>query len=93
MNIEDISDSTENATIVGLIIEKRVEPTHHIELAKATLRDDTGKIILNLWRDQIDQCQIGDIVMITDAFAEVYNNILELNTGGSIIVLDRSSTN
>ena len=67
-------------------------PTHRIRLAKVILQDDTGSIILNLWRDQVDQCQVGDIVKVVYAFVRPYKGILELNTGENIEVLERTES-
>jgi len=56
-------------------------------MAKAKLRDDTGEIILNLWRQQIDTAQEGNVVILRNAFAREFSGVVELNIGadGEII--------
>jgi len=61
-------------------------------VARATLEDDTGKIALNLWRDQIDIVEEGDVVRIENGFVRTYKDQLELNVGsrGKIVRISRS---
>ena len=58
--------------------------------AKATLEDETGSIVLNLWRNQIDQCQEGDLVKVSNAFVKFYRGVRSLNTWQDIEVLERA---
>jgi replication factor A1 len=62
-------------------------------LATSTLEDETGSIRLNLWRDQIDVVKAGDTVVIENAFARVFNGVLEVSIGkdGRIAVLESGS--
>ena len=49
--------------------------------ALAMLADETGEIRLNLWRDQIEQVDVGDRVHLKEAFARRYKGaVLELST-------------
>jgi len=58
-------------------------------VATAVLEDDTGSILLNLWRNQITQVKVGNIVRVENGFARVFRDQLELNVGsrGRIAVL------
>jgi len=50
-------------------------------MAKAKLRDDTGEIVLNLWRQQIDMAREGEVVTLRNAFAREFSGVVELNIG------------
>jgi len=53
--------------------------------------DESGKIRLNLWRDQINKVRVGDVVRLENAFINVFNyqNELDLGKDGKLIVLRR----
>lgn len=94
MKIKDIRAGMDGITVTGCLTkmgEKReVETRFGKALTVATLlEDDTGRIILNLWRDQIDLVKVGDIVRIENGFVRTFRDQLELNVGsrGKIIVL------
>jgi len=57
----------------------------------AILKDETGSILLNLWRQQIDKVRVGDTVRLVNAFVRVYRDEMELSIGsdGQIEVLER----
>jgi hypothetical protein len=62
-------------------------------LAKALIDDDSGKIHLCLWDDQILAISVNDIIAIEDAKVTRYKDILQLNVGknGKITKKDTSS--
>lgn len=45
------------------------------------IEDSTGKINLNLWRDQIIEAKVGSKIQITNGFVRSYGDALELNVG------------
>jgi len=59
------------------------------QVTQAVLQDETGSIVLNLWRDQTRMVREGDRVMIENAFVRTFKDQLELNVGkdGKITVL------
>lgn len=61
------------------------------QVARAVLEDETGRINLNLWRDQIELVREGAVVRIENGFVKTYKDQLELNVGsrGKITVLSR----
>ena len=74
MKIREAIDSVaSNAEVVGKITkleinERAKRSARHIRsAAKATLEDDTGSIVLMLWRHQIKQCEVGDVIRVTGA--------------------------
>lgn len=83
-------------TVTGRITslgEKREVETRYgkANVASAVLEDDTGKIVLNLWRSQIDLVKVGDLIRIENGFIRTFQQQLELNVGskGRIVVLSR----
>lgn len=48
--------------------------------ALAMLDDGTGQIRLNLWRGQVGQVEVGDMVSLKDAFARGRKGVVELST-------------
>jgi len=64
------------------------------KVANAVLEDETGRIVLNLWRWQVEIVKPGDIIRIEGAFATSFKGRIELNvgSGGKIIVLKKGST-
>jgi len=96
MRIADIKSGMRGLTIVGTILsisEIRNVMTRFgpATVATARLRDESGEIRLNLWRDQIAKVRVGDLVRLENAFVNVFNYQNELNLGkdGRIIVLSR----
>ena len=74
-------------TYIGI---RRIVKTRYGEapVARAILEDDTGKIALNLWREQIDLVNEGDVVRVENGFVRTYQDKLELNVGsrGKIVI-------
>lgn len=59
-------------------------------VAQALIEDETGSIILNLWRDQIGAVRQGVLVKVENAFVREFGGRLELNIGrdGRITVVE-----
>jgi ssDNA-binding replication factor A large subunit len=83
-----IASHARNVEVVGRIVKKELVLRPNIRLAKVTLEDETGAIILNLWRNQVDQCQVGDKIKVHEAFVRSYRGAQELNTWEDIEVLE-----
>ena len=62
-----------------------------LRVAKAVLRDDTGKIPFSLWNAQIEQVQVGDIVELTDAYVRDFRGVKQLHVkrSGTVTVVRR----
>ena len=48
-------------------------------VADIELEDETGKIKLSLWEQQIDEVNVGDTLNIDGAYVTEFNNQLQLN--------------
>jgi ssDNA-binding replication factor A large subunit len=96
VKICDIKPKMRDIEVIGQIV--RICPKQFIYtkygfayLAKATLKDETGSIPVNLWRKQIDIVSEGKKVKIINGFVKVFRNKLELNIGndGQIIPIEQ----
>jgi len=46
-----------------------------------TGEDDTGKVSVTLWNDDIDKVKKGDTIKITKGWARVFNDKLQVSSG------------
>ena len=94
MKIKDVKPGMENITLTVRVVSvskpKRVATRYGEALvANAIVADDTGEIVLNLWREQVNLVKPGYLIRIENAFARQFKDRIELNVGrrGKIIVL------
>ena len=94
MKVKDVKPGMENITLTVRVVSvsrPRKVMTRYGEalVASAVVADETGEIILNLWRSQINLVKPGWIIRIENAFARKYRDRIELNVGsrGKIAVL------
>ncbi len=94
MKINQIKSGMSGINVTGKITEigeKRLVSTRFggAFVAKAVLEDETGKIPLNLWRDQINMVKIGDVIKIENGFSKEFRGQTELNVGskGKITII------
>jgi replication factor A1 len=59
------------------------------KVADAIIEDDTGKIKLTLWNEQIDQVNVDDTVRIENGYIKSFRGEIQLNAGkyGKLSVL------
>ena len=95
LKISEIPRNMRNIEVTGKIVRKgdtREVKTRYgpAKVSWAILRDKTGSIRLNLWRNQIDAVMVGDVIRLVNAFVKVYGGEIELNIGsdGRIDVLE-----
>ena len=96
MKIRDLRAGIDGVTVEGWVVsvgEKKLVETRYgpAYVASAILEDETGRIVLNLWRRQIDLVRPGCLVRIENGFVRSYKGRLELNVGkrGRIVVLSK----
>ena len=98
VKIAQIRGGMRNMEVIGRLVEVR-EPVQMSTryglalLAKTKLRDDTGEIVLNLWRQQIDVASEGNTIILQNAFAREFSGVVELNIGadGEIVPYHRQT--
>ncbi len=61
-----------------------------IRVATATIEDDTGKVKMSLWNEQIDQVKKGDKIKLSDGFCKEFQGEKQITTGrqGKIEVVE-----
>jgi replication factor A1 len=87
MKISDIKEGDSEINIEAEVTEKsyarevRSKYGRVLMVADATLKDETGKITLTLWNEQVRAVMVGDKVKIENGYAKSYRNVLQLSTG------------
>jgi len=87
VKISDIKEGDSEINIEAEITEKsyarqvRSKYGRVLMVADTTLKDESGKITLTLWNEQISQVKIGDKVKIEKGYAKSFRNVLQLSTG------------
>lgn len=84
MKISEIKVGMSNVTIQAKVVD--ISPTRDVQtryglrsVADAILEDDTGRISLSLWEDDINSVSVGDIVNISGAYVTQFRDKLQLN--------------
>ena len=70
VKIGSIKGTMKDMNVVGNVTSVTNEPTPTKRHAIAIISDDTGKIRLSLWNDQVDQVKEGDTVLVPGAFVK-----------------------
>jgi ssDNA-binding replication factor A large subunit len=85
VKIKDLKPHMENVQVVARVASKsKVVEFKMKKHATAIVEDSTGQIRLNLWRDQVDQVEEGDLIMIPNAFVHIRMGEKQLSTWSSI---------
>jgi len=84
MKINEIERGKSSISVEGGITDKseprRVRTRYGPRnVCDATLQDETGKIRLSLWQEQIDMVSIGDKIKISGAYVTEFRDQLQLN--------------
>lgn len=94
VKVSEIQADMRNIEVTGRIV--RISERRHVQtkfgavdVATATLEDETGSIDVSLWREQIDSVHEGETVKLINAFTRTYRNRPQLNIGrdGQIIIV------
>jgi len=85
VRIKDLKPHMENVVVVARVVSKsQVTEIRAKKFATAKIEDETGQIRLNLWRDQVDQAEEGDLILIPNSFVHKRMGELQLSTWSSI---------
>ena len=96
MKINELRDGMRKVDIEATVVEKsdarevRSRWTNDTYMvADATIEDETGKITLTLWNEQVEQVSVGDRIRIENGYVKSFREILQLNSGkyGTLTVL------
>lgn len=95
-NISELTNDMRHVTVEGTV-ESITEPRTvnlraggSAQVADATIADNTGKIKLSLWDDQIKMIKEGDKILIENGYTQAFRGENSLNIGryGKLTVLD-----
>ena len=86
MKINELEARGSNVDVEGVITD--VNDPREFEkfgkkgrVANAQLQDETGKVKLSLWNEQIDQVKVGDRVKVSKGYVSEWQGELQLTTG------------
>ncbi len=87
--IGELEDGMKDVDIEGEILEKgmarqvrsRRRRWQTLSVANTGFGDDSGRIVLVLWNEQIKQVKVGDRVRIENGYVGSYQGIKQLNVG------------
>jgi replication factor A1 len=51
------------------------------ELAEALVGDETGCLLLNLWNEDINRFDVGDVIQIRNGYVNLFKGSMRLNIG------------
>ncbi|MBT3464120.1 hypothetical protein HN827_06995 [archaeon] len=92
MKVNELGDKTKVTDITLKIVDKE-EPRDvrggELQVCNFTGEDDTGKVIIALWNDDIGKVSVGSSIKISNGWCSEYNGTLQLSPGkfGSMEVL------
>jgi replication factor A1 len=99
VKISELKAGASSVELEATVVEKS-EPREvitkygkRLNVASATLKDDSGSIIISLWGKDIDSIGVGDKVKITNGYVGEFRGTPQLSTGkyGKIEVLEKGS--
>lgn len=65
------------------VSEPRVVKTRYgvARVADATVEDETGRVEMSLWNEQIDQVSPGDVISIENGYTTQFKGRVQVNVG------------
>ena len=86
MAIKDLSAGQGKVDVVVKVLEKgEVREFQKFgkpgRVCNATVEDDSGKISLTLWNDDIDSVNVGDTIHVTNGYVSEWQGEKQLSTG------------
>jgi len=88
MKIEDLRNGMKQVEVEAKVLEKTATrevmsryKNETYRVATAIVSDDTGKIKLTLWNDQIEQVNENDTVKIENGYVSSFRGEIQLNIG------------
>jgi len=87
LNISQLRDGMRKVEVVGRIIDKpeprevMLRTGQKAHVADLTIADETGKVKLTLWDDQIDKVDVDDTVRIENGYMNSFRGEIRLNVG------------
>ena len=87
--IKYLKPHMQNVTVVAKVVKKsQVVKLRQKSYASAIVEDETGRIKLNLWREQANHVKEGDIIKIPKAFVHIRGKIVQISTWSNIELIN-----
>lgn len=88
MKIKDLQNGMKRVTVEGKVIEKsdtrEVQSRYKNEtydVATTIISDETGRIKLTLWNEQINRVNVNDKVKVENGYITSFKGEIQLNVG------------
>jgi replication factor A1 len=88
MKVGELRTYSRRINLVAKIVEKGDErevfsssDRRRHRVAEALVADDTASVLLTLWDDNVDRFEVGDIIQISNGYANLFRGSLRLNIG------------
>ncbi len=87
--VETLNDGSGNVTVEGEILEKaharqvrnRRRYGQTLSVADSGFGDETGRLVLTLWNNQIKTIQVGDRIRVENGYVGSYRGVKQLSVG------------
>lgn len=88
MKIKDLRNGMKNITLEATVVEKT--EAHEVlsrfkdevyKVATAIIEDETGKIKLTLWNEQINIVKVNDKIKLERGYVSMFRGEIQLNVG------------
>lgn len=88
MKIKELRNGMRRVDVEAKVLEKT--PTREVmsrykdvvhRVATTIVSDDTGKIKLTLWNDQIEQVNVNDNIKVENGYITTFRGEMQLNVG------------
>ena len=92
----ELRDGMRNVDFEGTVVEKSIVRAvrsrargEMLSVADVALEDETGRVVLTLWNEQVRQANVGDRVRVENGYVSSYRGVTQLNVGriGRLITL------
>jgi len=84
MKVNELKDKTKVDEII-LKITSKEEPREvrggSLRVCNFTGEDDTGKVTITLWNNDIEKVKEGDTIKITGGWSQIYQDAMQISPG------------
>lgn len=87
MQIKDVAQSKKIPLLKAKIVEMgEIRDAGENQIQEAFIEDDSGKVKLTLWNEQVNIYKVGDEIVIRDGWCKEFKDELQVSSGkfGSI---------
>lgn len=81
VNARNKIDLKATITNMGEVRSVNLKTGEVAKVAEATISDDSGEMLLNLWGDDINVYKVGDMIEIQNAYTTEFRGKVTLNKG------------